>query len=119
MKGFRVIILTVTAGIALALPWSELGALSIQLIAPILLGVFVASLFTDRSILARSIFLLSLVGGVAIARICWEAVVLNGGDWSFDGEWDLVSMSVAFQLLFASIAFSGTWLALARRHCAT
>lgn len=116
MKRFRVIILAVTAGLALVLPWSEFGALGIQFIAPACLGIFVAWLFADRSILARSVLLLSMVGVVALARICWEAVVLDGGDWSFDGERRMVVMTIAFQLFFASVAFVGTWFALQRRH---
>jgi hypothetical protein len=116
MNRFRVIILAATAGLALVLPWSEFGALGIQLVAPALLGVLVTWLFADRSILARSVLLLSLVLGVALARICWQAIVRDGGDWSFDGERSLVAMTVVFQLFFAAIAFVGTWFALQRRH---
>jgi hypothetical protein len=116
MKGFRVIILAAIAGLALLLPWSEFGALGIQLVAPALLGILVAGMFADRSVLARSVLLLSLVLGVALARICWEAIVQDGGDWSFDGERSLVAMTVVFQLFFAAIAFIGTWLVLQKRH---
>ena len=116
MKRFRIIILAAIAGLALALPWSEFGALGIQLVAPALLGVFVTWLFSERTILARSVLLLSLVGEVALARICLQAVVLDGGDWSLDGERSLVAVSVAIQLFFAAIAFIGTWFALQRRH---
>ncbi len=104
------------AGLALLLPWSELGALGIHLIAPALFGIFVASLFAEWSVRSRAILLFSIVAGVALARICWEAIVLDGGDWSFDGERSLVVMTVVFQLFFAAIAFVGTWFALHRRH---
>jgi hypothetical protein len=116
MKRFRVIIMAATAGIALALPWSEPGALGIQILAPILLGIFTTWFYAEWSVRARAILLLSVVGGVALSRICWEAVVLDGGDWSFDGERTLVAVSVVIQFVFAAVAFIGTWFALQRRQ---
>ena len=116
MKRFRVIILATIAGLALSLPWSELGALGIQLIAPALLGVLVTWLFADWSVRARAVLLFGVVGGVALARLCWQVVVLEGGNWRFDGERSLVAMTVVFQLFFAAIAFVATWLILRRRH---
>ena len=116
MKRFRVIILAATAGLALLLPWSDFGAFGIQMIGPALLAVLVTWLFSDRSIFVRSVLLLSLVLGVALARICWYAIVKNGGDWSFDGERGLVAMTVVFQLVNAAIAFVGIRFVLRRRH---
>jgi hypothetical protein len=63
--------------------------------------------------------LFSLIVGVALTRICWEAAVLDGGDWTFDGERGLVAMTVAIQLFVAAGAFIATWFALQRRHHAT
>jgi len=115
MKRYRVLILAVIAGLALALPFSELGALGIHLVAPMLLGVFVTWLFGDVSVLARAVLLVGVTGGVALTRICWQAVVLEG-NWRFDGEWGLEAMSVVFQLFFATGAFIATWFVLSRRR---
>lgn len=104
------------AGVALILPWSGHGTLGIQLLAPALLSVSVAWLFTDLSLRVRAALLGGLVLAIASIRICWEAIVLDGGDWSFDGERSLVAMSVAIQFFFAAIAFVSTWFVLQRRH---
>jgi hypothetical protein len=116
MKKFRGIILTTTAVLAVALPLTELGFLAMHLFLPVVLGLIVAWLFMDKSMTTRSALLLSVVGGVALFRICWMAMVLDGGNWSFDGEWNLVVISVIFQLSSAAIAFSGTTMWLKRRH---
>jgi hypothetical protein len=56
MKKSRVFILAAIAGTALVLPWSELGALGIQFLVPILLGICVTWLFADWSVRAVESF---------------------------------------------------------------
>jgi hypothetical protein len=116
MKRFRGIILIASAVIAVALPLTELGFLAMHLFLPLLLGVVLAWFFTDKTLAARSVLLCSVVVGIALARICWIAMVLDGGNWRFDGEWDLVIMSVVFQVFFAAIAFTGITMWLKSWH---
>src|SRR5438552_8704380 len=97
MKRFRFIILATIAGLALVLPWSEVGSLCIMFIVPFVLGILIAWLYCEGSIAARCLFLLSLVTGVTAVRLCWE----DRFHFIFDGEWGLIAVGLIVQLLVA------------------
>ena len=112
MRTSRILIVALVAVMALILPFSETGTIGIHLIAPAALGAIVAQLFSERSILVRTLILYLWVIGVAVVRISWDAMVLNNGDWRFDGEIDLVLMSVVIQSIVAALAFVGGCIVL-------
>jgi hypothetical protein len=108
LYGFRALVLTALGAVAILLPLSGIGAFAVQAVVPGLLGWLVFRPFPERSIGLRCWLLASLVGGVSTGRLCWEAA-LNGWDFSFDGEWDLVLAFVGLQFIFATFGFVAAW----------
>ncbi len=108
MKKYRGTILFSAAALAVALPLTEIGFLGMQTLLPATMGAIVGWCFTDKSLITRSVLLFGVVLGVALARLCWIVMLLDGGDWRLDGEWNLEVMSIMFQLFFAVVGYSVT-----------
>jgi hypothetical protein len=115
IRRFRVGILAGTCGVALLLPWSNLGILASIYVVPFVLGVLIGLLFADRRLLFRIGIVLGITAMVAVARLFWEAIVLDGGDFSFDGERDLVVTGIILQFVIAVVGLFVVWVIRAWR----
>lgn len=110
MKCLRSPVLLLVAVVALLLPWTGWGAVGIQLVFPFLIGCLLFRLFPDRSIPWRGVLALGLLLVIAGLRIVLDAILHDGGDWTSDGEWPLVAMTVFFQLFFGQVGFAAGFL---------
>jgi hypothetical protein len=112
----RLNILAVISLAALALPGPHYETIVCMYIIPFLLGATVAALLSDRSLVLRLGLVSAIVTSIAVARLIWGAVALDGGDFSFDGEVGLVVIGVVLELFVSLIGFWIVCLVSMRRR---
>jgi hypothetical protein len=111
LKNRRILLFAITAGLAWVWPWFELELLEFDLIAyyllgaPLLLGIFAASLRSERRSVVRLSICLLIVTGIAWGNACRETIVFGDDNFSFEGEWFDIAIFLAFQLWLVEIAF--------------
>jgi len=110
----RPIILILISIAALLLPGPHYESVISMYIIPLLLGASVAFTLSDRHIALRLGLVVGIAALVALTRLIWGAIVLDGGDFSFDEEIDLVIVGIILEIFASFVGFWFTWLAWKR-----